>query len=99
MHPELVTVAANFGPAATFIPVTFVKDHNVVSHSINMPASMMGWLILNNLVKGVQKTGSEDGIMSGELRRTSCCGEKYDEATVTRHHREFGIEISRRVAG
>ena len=33
-----------------------------------MPANMMGWLILNNLVKGVQKTGSEDGIVSGKLR-------------------------------
>lgn len=26
MPPELVTVAANFGPAATFIPAAFVKD-------------------------------------------------------------------------
>jgi len=29
---------------------------------------MMGWLILNNLVKGVLKTGSEDGIASGKLK-------------------------------
>lgn len=68
MPPELVTVAANLGPAATFIPATFVKDHNEENQSLYMPASMMGWLMLNNLVKGVEKTGSEDGILSTKSR-------------------------------
>lgn len=65
--PELVTVAASLGPAATFIPVTFVRDHNEVRiNSYYMPASMMGWSMLNNLVKGVKKTGSEDGILNAD---------------------------------
>lgn len=51
MPPEFVTVAANLGPAATF-----------------MPASMMGWFILNNLVKGVENTGSEEGILGVNVR-------------------------------
>jgi len=70
MPPELVTTAANFGPAATFIPVTSPSStQRSDNHLLYMPASMIGWLILNNLVKGVEKTGSEDGIgVSGKLR-------------------------------
>lgn len=46
---------------------------------------MMGWLILNDLVKGVEKTGSEEGIAGEEV------GEGWrDKLTVrslsVRHH-------------
>ena len=54
------------------------------------PASMIGWLILNSFVSGVEKTGGEDGMAVGfqvarclvqKGRRSSGQSRKLDAAT------------------
>lgn len=54
---------AYFGPAATFIPNPIISycDHESIRGCI--PASMTGWVIPKSLVRGVTKTGLEDGML------------------------------------
>lgn len=35
----------------------------------NYPASMTGWLILNNLVRGVEKMGWDEGIVGQRVEK------------------------------
>lgn len=63
-----MTAAASFGPAATFILCMerLVWGTGVDDHVGTNPASITGWLILNKRVRGVENTGSEDGMLKNE---------------------------------
>lgn len=61
--PAFVTAAANFGPAATFMPYSVqmpqLSSTDPGRLELNTPASMIGCLIPNNWVNGVENTDSD----------------------------------------